>query len=96
MKLQLQKKLINLTTFYYLLILEKDYARAPQRRKKKQNKNVYKLMKAAYEIPFYRKRFEEHHLTPEDFHCAEDLAKFPVLGYSGNSSSLGYPPDCMS
>ena len=79
MKLQLQKKLINLTTFYYLLVLEKDFSRAPQKRKKKQNKNVYKLMKAAYEIPFYRKRFEEHHLTPEDFHCAEDLAKFPVL-----------------
>ena len=36
-------------------------------------------MKAAYEIPFYRKRFDEHHLTPDDFHCSEDLVKFPVL-----------------
>jgi phenylacetate-coenzyme A ligase PaaK-like adenylate-forming protein len=36
-------------------------------------------MKKAYEIPFYRKRFDEHHLTPDDFHCSEDLVKFPVL-----------------
>lgn len=36
-------------------------------------------MKKAYEIPFYRKRFEENHLTPDDFHCSEDLVKFPVI-----------------
>lgn len=36
-------------------------------------------MKKAYEIPFYRKRFEENHLTPDDFHSSEDLVKFPVI-----------------
>lgn len=45
----------------------------------KQNKGVYELMKAAYDIPFYRARFEQSGTTPEDYHCAEDLYKFPLL-----------------
>ena len=45
----------------------------------KQNKGVHELMKAAYEIPFYRERFEKSGTTPDDYHCAEDLYKFPLL-----------------
>ncbi len=45
----------------------------------KQNKGVHELMKAAYEIPFYRARFEQSGTTPDDYHCAEDLYKFPLL-----------------
>ena len=45
----------------------------------KQNKGVHELMTAAYEIPFYRARFEESGTTPDDYHCAEDLYKFPLL-----------------
>ena len=44
-----------------------------------QNKRVHELMKAAYEIPFYRARFEQSGTTPDDYHCAEDLYKFPLL-----------------
>lgn len=76
---QLSKKLINLSTFYYLLVLEKRFDRSAKARKKRQNRNVHKLMKAAYRIPFYRARFDANHLTPDDFHSSEDLAKFPVL-----------------
>lgn len=36
-------------------------------------------MKAAYKIPFYRKKFDDNQLTPDDFHCSEDLVKFPVI-----------------
>jgi phenylacetate-coenzyme A ligase PaaK-like adenylate-forming protein len=79
MGFQLQKKLMNVTTFWYLLGLDKTLSRNPQKARAIQNRNVHKLMKKAYEIPFYRKRFDECHLTPEDFHCREDLAKFPVL-----------------
>ena len=46
---------------------------------KLQNKRVHELMKAAYEIPFYRARFEQSGTTPDDYHCAEDLYKFPLL-----------------
>lgn len=77
--MRLQKKLINLTTFWYLLFLEKDFSKSPEGRKTRQDKNVQKLMKRAYDIPFYRRRFEECHLTPADFRTAEDLVKFPVL-----------------
>lgn len=79
MSFSLAKKLTNVSTLYYLLILDKKFSDNRKKVKQKQNKNVYKLMKRAYEIPFYRKRFEEHHLTPDDFHSSEDLAKFPVL-----------------
>ena len=50
-----------------------------QRILEKQNERVHELMKAAYEIPFYRARFEETGTTPDDYHCAEDLYKFPLL-----------------
>ena len=50
-----------------------------QRILEKQNKRVHELMKAAYEIPFYRARFEQSGTTPDDYHCAEDLYKFPLL-----------------
>ena len=79
MSFHLQKKLMNVFTFWYLLRLDKTMSANPQKAKKQQNRNVHKLMKSAYEIPFYRKRFDENHLTPDDFHCSEDLAKFPVL-----------------
>lgn len=79
MSFQLQKKLMNVFTFWYLLRLDKTMSANPQKAKKQQNRNVHKLMKSAYEIPFYRKRFDENHLTPDDFHCSEDLSKFPVL-----------------
>ncbi len=78
MSLQLMKKLTNLSTFGYLLVLDKDFSKPPKKIKKKQNRNVHRMMKAAYEIPFYRKRFDENNLTPDDFHCSEDLVKFPI------------------
>lgn len=79
MGFQLMKKLTNVNTLWYLLVLDKKFSDNRKKIKKKQNKNVHKLMKRAYEIPFYRKRFEENGLTPDDFHCSEDLVKFPVL-----------------
>ena len=44
-----------------------------------QCERVQKLAKRAYRIPFYRERFEACGCTPDDFHSAEDLAKFPVM-----------------
>lgn len=79
MGLQLRKKLINATTFWYLLKLDKTMSANAAKSKKVQNRNVHKLMKKAYEVPFYRKRFDDNHLTPDDFHCSEDLVKFPLL-----------------
>ena len=47
--------------------------------KQKQDERLQKLMKAAYEIPFYKERFERSGTRPEDFKTAEDLYKFPLL-----------------
>ena len=44
-----------------------------------QNRNLRKLMKRAYEIPFYRERFDAAGLKPDDIQTAEDLVRFPVL-----------------
>ena len=79
MSSSIAKKLTNVSTLYYLFVLEKHFPDDRKKIKQKQNKNVHKLMKRAYEIPVYRKRFDACHLTPDDFHCSEDLQKFPVL-----------------
>ena len=74
-----QKELKNVMTLYYLMTLDKKVPTDNKAIKAKQNKKVYKTMKAAYKVPFYRAKFDELGLTPNDFHSAEDLAKFPVI-----------------
>ena len=66
-------------TLGYLLTLDKKVPKDKVKMKKKQNKKVHELMTAAYQIPFYRRKFDECRLTPDDFHCSEDLARFPLL-----------------
>lgn len=73
------KKCTNIFTLLYLLIISSHDLENEEVIKKIQNRKVYKLMKHAYTIPFYRKKFEEVNLTPKDFRCAEDLIKFPIL-----------------
>jgi phenylacetate-coenzyme A ligase PaaK-like adenylate-forming protein len=43
------------------------------------DKQIYKVMKRAYTIPIYRKKFDTINLLPEDFKCRKDLLKFPIL-----------------
>ena len=76
--MNLQKKLKNVYTLGYLMKLDKKIPEDPAKIKAKQNKNIHEIMKIAYDIPFYRKRFEASGTTPEDYHCSEDLEKFPT------------------
>lgn len=69
----------NVMTLYYLLKLDKKIPADNIKNKKRQDKRVHKTMKRAYKIPFYRQRFIDNGLTPDDFHCADDLVKFPIL-----------------
>ena len=46
---------------------------------KLQEKRVQRLVKRAYEIPFYRERFDRAGVKPEDIRTGDDLTKLPVL-----------------
>lgn len=75
----IQKKLKNLYTVWYLLTLRKTLDGDRSKIKADQNRRIHRLMKRAYEIPVYREKFEKSGTTPDDYHCAEDLVKFPTL-----------------
>ena len=77
--MKFEKKLKNVYTLYYLLTLHRHLDGDPAKIKKDQNKRIHKLMKRAYKIPFYREKFEASNTTPDDYHCAEDMAKFPTM-----------------
>ena len=77
--MKFKKKLKNVYTFYYLMTLRKNFDEDPKKVKEDQNKRIHKLMKRAYEIPFYRKKFEESGTTPDDYHTSEDMVKFPTM-----------------
>lgn len=79
MNVALERKLL-----YALLLL--DYTQLVKHRdanptivRRRQQKRLQNLMKRAYEIPFYRERFEAVGMRPEDFTREEDLLKFPLL-----------------
>lgn len=59
--------------------MNKDFSSNPQKIKEDQNRRIHKTMKDAYKIPFYQKKFEESGTTPDDYHCSEDLVKFPTM-----------------
>lgn len=69
----------NIMTLYYLIKLDKSIPENNLKNKQRQNRKIHRMMKRAYKIPFYRQRFDDNNLTPNDFHSAEDLAKFPIL-----------------
>ncbi len=73
-----QNEIKNLMTLYYLMKLDKKVPQDHAKIRRRQGRKVHKVMKKAYEIPFYRERFDARSLTPDDFRSAEDLAKFPV------------------
>lgn len=72
------KRLKSVLTFYYLMKLDKKVPTDRSFIRKRQCKKVQQLMKRAYKIDFYRKRFDEIGLKPEDFKTPEDLVKFPI------------------
>lgn len=76
------KKMEKVLMLQILAGLEKKPPRRVQELRKvkeKQDKRVHELMVRAYDIPFYRQRFEETGTTPADYNCAADLYKFPIL-----------------
>lgn len=76
------RKMENGIMLQILAGLDKKPARRIQelrRAKEKQDKRIHELMVRAYDIPFYRARFDATGTTPDDYQTAADLYKFPVL-----------------
>lgn len=76
---KLQKKMTNVMLFAALMKLDKKIGTDLKAEKRKQNRNIQKLMRKAYKIPFYRERFEKAGVKPSDIKTSEDLAKLPLL-----------------
>lgn len=75
----LQRKLNNILAYMNLLELNCHNLKNESRIKKVQDRNVRKLMRKAYKIPFYRAKFDAIGKTPSDFKTAADLVNFPLL-----------------
>ncbi len=78
-KYAIQRKLLNLYVFTYLLKLNRTFPYKPEKIIKLQNKKLKKVIKCAYKIPFYREMFDNAGVKPEDIKCAEDLKKLPTI-----------------
>ena len=76
---KLQKKMMNAYLAADLTKMKRHYTNDFSDAIAMQNKRLQKLMKIAYEIPFYRERFDRVGMKPEDFKTGDDLAKFPIL-----------------
>ncbi len=76
---EIQKKMMNVNLFLALMQMDKKIGADLKKEKQKQNAHINQLMKKAYEIPFYRKRFDQAGVNPKDIKTSEDLVKLPPL-----------------
>ena len=79
MSYSLDRKLLSVYIFLDLFKMQTKLPMNEVKAKKTQDKRVRKLVKKAYEIPFYKKRFDSVGVKPEDIKEAKDLAKLPLL-----------------
>lgn len=76
---QNQRKFFNFLVLKALVKQLRYSYGSPAYRKKVESDNLKKTMEIAYNIPFYKKRFDEAGVKPEDIKTAEDLRKLPLL-----------------
>ena len=74
-----EKRLKNIYVLWYLMKLKKSFDGDPKAIKAEQNRGIHEIMKRAFEVPVYRRKFYESGTTPDDYHSSEDLVKFPTL-----------------
>ncbi|MFH1286456.1 MAG: glycosyltransferase [Candidatus Magasanikbacteria bacterium] len=65
---------------FFLVRLWLDQNASPDVRKKRQEKKLQKILRHVYiHVPFYRKKFDELGLRPEDIKTVQDLQKLPTV-----------------
>lgn len=82
MNFLLQRKLRNFYILYYLVKFSGVLKRAkkdPTAWIAAQNKSIRKFVPFIYQIPFYRKRFDEAGISPDAIQTREDFTKLPPL-----------------
>lgn len=66
--------------FQYLEELKKSETWSAEKIASYKSEQTHRILEYAYkECPFYKRFFDEHHVTPADFRQLEDIEKFPVL-----------------
>lgn len=75
----LQKKAVNILILFDLAKMKKKIPDDFSHVKRIQDRRVRKLVKKAYKIPFYKERFDNAGVKPEDIRTGTDLAKLPIL-----------------
>jgi len=76
---KLQRKMVNALLFLDLFKMKTKIPKDFRKVKEIQDKRVQKLVKKAYRIPFYRKRFDEAGVKPSDIRTGDDLSRLPLL-----------------
>lgn len=78
-KIELQNKFFNLYCLEGLLRLIWNHSKSAKWQRNLQNQLLQRLMYRAYEVPFYKKRFDQAGIGPDAVKTKKDLAKLPVL-----------------
>ncbi len=76
---KLQRKMVNVWIFLDLFKMKTKIPKDFSGVLKLQDRRVRKLVKKAYKISFYRKRFDQAGVKPSDIRTGDDLSKLPLL-----------------
>ncbi len=75
----IQWKLFNFYCLGYILSMMRNEKKNAEQLRRLQNRRIQKLALRAYEVPFWKKRFDEGGVDPKSIRTREDLAKLPTL-----------------
>ena len=79
LKYKIQNKLFNFYCLFDILSMLRNDKLSADALRKLQNNRLQKLIKRAYQVPFYRKRFDDAGITPGAIKTKDDLYKLPIL-----------------
>ena len=78
-KYTIQNKLFNFYCLYYILSMLINDKKDADGLQKLQNRRLQNLIHRAYQVPFYKKRFDDAGVTPDAIKTKDDLYKLPTL-----------------
>jgi len=64
---------------YYLIDIERLWRISPEKLKRFQDKKIRQIVKYAYTVPLYHKKYKELNIHPDDIKGIDDLRKLPTV-----------------